>query len=279
MQNTVHHQSQNTGKVLITAYRYNHTSNPGPIGISHFHKNYEILIPTLGKTRVTVDGCEYTIRPGEAIMIHPFQTHCMQLAQSSWIWCSAFSAGLVGGLAALLEGKRPQNPVFHPSEGCTRFFLEEMMRHFGSWGERNTLTEAQRLAAKACLYAIGGEYVAEATFVQDRLDERNENLAADIALYVADHFKNDITLQDVAKELGYHYQYLSKAFQSLFGMHFKQLLNQYRMEHAIRLLQETALPITRIAFESGFQSLRSFNHVCKEMLGTSPTEIRGSTKS
>ena len=42
----------------------------------------------------------------------------------------------------------------------------------------------------------------------------------------------------------------------------------------LRMLQETSLPITQVAFESGFQSLRSFNHVCISIFGQTPTELR-----
>lgn len=274
MKNVIHHQISNTNRQILTTYRYDHTSNPGPIGIPHFHKNYEILIPTVGTTQVTVDGGCYTVGPGQAVMIHPFQTHHLRLSQSAWIWCSVFSANLVGGLNAVLQGKKPANPVFSPHESTTRFFLEEMMRHFYPYRGYEQLSEAQRLAAKAALYAMGCDYISKTEFLQSAMDEKSENLAVRVAHYIEGHFKNEITLRDVARELGYNYQYLSNTFHTLFGIHFKTLLNQYRMEHAIRLLQETTLPITQVAFESGFQSLRTFNHVCAELLQRSPTDIR-----
>lgn len=274
MPQTIHHQSSNTDRQILTTYRYDHTSNPGPIGIPHFHKNYEILIPTVGTTQVTVDGQCYTIGPGQAIMIHPFQIHHLRLSQSAWIWCSVFSAQLVGGLHALLEGKTPQYPVFSPCETTSRFFLEEMLCHFYPYRGYSTLTEPQKLAVKACLYAMGCDYISQVELLQNGVNHKTENLAVRVARYIEGHFKNEITLQDVARELGYNYQYLSNTFHKLFGINFKKLLNQYRMEHAIRLLQETALPITQVALESGFQSLRTFNHVCRDILQKSPSDIR-----
>ncbi|MBE6702906.1 MAG: AraC family transcriptional regulator [Ruminococcaceae bacterium] len=274
MKRAVHHQSQNTTGSLLTTYRYDHTSNPGPIGIPHFHKNYEILIPTLGQTDVTVDGKRYTVRPGQAMMVHPFQTHYLHLDQSSRLWCSVFSASLVGGLCSLLEGMKPKNPVFRPSEGSTRFFLEEMMTYFGAWNKWEKLTVPQKMAAKAGLYAIGCEYLSQVELVPDRMDDRSENLAAAVAAYIAAHFKNNLSLEQVAKALGYSYQHLSKTFHGLFGMNFKRLLNQYRMEHAMALVSETSLPLTQVAFESGFQSIRTFNHVWAETFQNSPSEIR-----
>lgn len=274
MKTAIHHQTQNTVGLLLTTYRYDHTSNPGPIGIPHFHKNFEVLIPTLGETDVTIDGKCYTVRPGQAVMIHPFRTHYLHLAQSARIWCSVFSATLVGSFSTLLEGKKPIDPVFHPSEGSTRFFLEEMMHYFGAWHGWETLSEKQALAAKAALYAIGCEYLSEASLVPIRTDDRSENLAVAVSSYVAMHYKEDVSLEDVARALGYSYQHLSKVFHGLFGMNFKCFLNQYRMEHAMRMVVETSLPLTQVAFESGFQSIRTFNCVWAKTFRDSPSEIR-----
>ena len=274
MAGSAHHQEYNTHSTLLTTYHYSAASNEGPIGVSHFHKNYEILIPTAGITEVTVDGKAYRIRPGEAIMIHPFQIHRLQLSENARLWCSVFSAQVVGGLNAILSGNKPRDPVFHPSGHATDFFLQEMRAHFSDWRAWQTLTKPQQLAAKAALYAVGCEYVAQVELLPDGKDGKAENLAADVASYISQNYKNDISLQDAARELGYSYQYLSKKFHDLFGINFKSLLNQYRMERALRMLQETALPITQVAFESGFQSLRNFNHVCMETLGKSPSALR-----
>ena len=274
MKNVIQHQVINTNAHLLTTYQYNATSNPGPIGKPHFHKNYELLIPTEGVSEVTVDGKTYAIGPGEAVMIHPFQIHRIQVGADARLWCSVFSAQLVGGLNAILEGRKPGHPVFHPSSVATDFFLAQMRRYFNEWHAWRELTEPQQLAAKACLYAVGCEYVAQTPLLPDRRDGKAGNLATDVAGFISQNYKNDISLQDAAKELGYSYQYLSKMFHSLFGINFKTLLNQYRMERALRMLQETTLPITQVAFESGFQSLRSFNHVCAELLGKTPTQLR-----
>ena len=274
MKKAIHHQKQNTDRVILTTYRYDHSSNAGPIGVTHFHKNYEILIPVAGRSDITVEETTYTVRPGEAVLIHPFQPHRLHLGQRSYLWCSAFSARLAGSLDGMLEGTVSGNPVFSPAAGVTQFFLGEMMRCFGSWGEWNTITPEQKLAAKACLYAMGSEYLGQSRHFLERSAKKTDRLALAVTGYVAEHFKEGITLRDVAVGLGYNYQYLSKSFHALVGMNFRQLLNQYRMEHATALLLESRLSVTQIAFESGFQSLRTFNYVCRETLGCTPGEMR-----
>ena len=48
-----------------------------------------------------------------------------------------------------------------------------------------------------------------------------------------------------------------------------------RLLAARRLLNETALPVTEIAFASGFRSLRRFNATMKQRYGAPPSQMRG----
>ena len=45
-------------------------------------------------------------------------------------------------------------------------------------------------------------------------------------------------------------------------------------QSSLALLLDTTYPISRIAYESGFQNLRSFNHYCQEIYHTTPRELR-----
>ena len=51
------------------------------------------------------------------------------------------------------------------------------------------------------------------------------------------------------------------------------------MQRAKRLLDQTSLPMTEIAMQAGFRSLRRFNSVFVEVYGRPPTEIRRSRGS
>jgi AraC family transcriptional regulator of adaptative response / DNA-3-methyladenine glycosylase II len=47
-----------------------------------------------------------------------------------------------------------------------------------------------------------------------------------------------------------------------------------RVQRAKRLIDQTSLPMTEIAMQAGFGSLRRFNSVFAEVYGRPPTEIR-----
>ena len=124
---------------------------------------------------------------------------------------------------------------------------------------------------KGLLYLIGSEFLAEAELLPDSI---GTTFATDLIQYLSENYTKNISLHEIADRMGYNYQYFSRTFNRVFGMNFKKLLNCYRMDRAYELLRDTDLPIAEIAYESGFQSLRSFDQYCHEVYGVSPREIR-----
>ena len=69
-------------------------------------------------------------------------------------------------------------------------------------------------------------------------------------------------------------RHLRRLFVDEIGKTPKQLSYENRLNIARKLLSETALPITEIAFASGFASIRRFNDAFLERFKKSPREIR-----
>jgi AraC family transcriptional regulator of adaptative response / DNA-3-methyladenine glycosylase II len=81
-------------------------------------------------------------------------------------------------------------------------------------------------------------------------------------------------VDDLARELGVSERHLRRALEREVGVSPVQLAQTHRLLLAKRLLTDTALPVTRIAFASGFQSLRRFNTAFLRHYRTSPTALR-----
>ncbi len=78
----------------------------------------------------------------------------------------------------------------------------------------------------------------------------------------------------LARELGVSGRHLRRALQRAIGVSPLELAQTHRLLLAKRLLADTDLPVTRIAFASGFQSLRRFNAVFRERYRLSPSALR-----
>ena len=81
-------------------------------------------------------------------------------------------------------------------------------------------------------------------------------------------------LEALAGELGVTGRHLRRVMQAQFGASPIQIAQTGRLLAARRLLAETALPVTEIAFASGFRSLRRFNAALKQRYGASPSRMR-----
>ena len=94
------------------------------------------------------------------------------------------------------------------------------------------------------------------------------------ARFLQDHFQEAVCLDEVAQHVNLSPERLSRLFHRTLGITFSEYLNQLRLDTCRKLLRETRLPITEIAFSAGFQSLSQFNRRFKAAEGASPSDYR-----
>lgn len=80
--------------------------------------------------------------------------------------------------------------------------------------------------------------------------------------------------EEFAKIFGVSSRHLRRVFVQEIGKTPKQLAFENRLNVARKLISETSLPMTQIAFGAGFESIRRFNSAFKERFKQSPSEIR-----
>ena len=68
--------------------------------------------------------------------------------------------------------------------------------------------------------------------------------------------------------------HFARSFKQAFGVPPHRYLLTRRIERATALLRETDLPITEIAFRTGWRSLGTFGRTFRDITGKNPGEIR-----
>lgn len=101
--------------------------------------------------------------------------------------------------------------------------------------------------------------------------ERNRQDFYKITEYVNAHFKEDITVDTIAKNLYLSRGRLAEVFKKYAGEVIGKYINRLRIKNANYLLSQ-GLSITEAALDSGFQSIRTFNSVYKEIMQMTPSE-------
>lgn len=82
-------------------------------------------------------------------------------------------------------------------------------------------------------------------------------------------------VEELAGRLGIGERHLRRLFLVHLGASPIAVAQTRRLHFARKLIDETRLPMTRVAFEAGFSSVRRFNTAVKRAYGCSPRELRG----
>jgi len=228
----------------------------------HFHKNLELIYVVKGSVKCIINNTTYILMDGDYGLCMPYDIHSYIPDKDTLYWVGVFSEDYVRLFANQIRGKSPEGFVFKCPEATDRLLKSTLIS-----------TEVPSVyILKSCLYAVCDAFLTTVSFSENISDKKINILL--IAEYISNNHTKNITLNDISKLLGYDYNYVSRYFHSAFNMSFTDFLNIYRLETAIRLLDETDKKITEIALESGFQSIRSFNNSFRLKFKISPSEYK-----
>jgi AraC-like DNA-binding protein len=106
------------------------------------------------------------------------------------------------------------------------------------------------------------------------LSEGRLSKAEQMARYIAKHYTDPLSVEEIGRSVGLHPGYSMTLFQKTFGMTLIEYITQHRLSHAQRLLATTNEKVLTIAFESGFGSLSRFNDAFRRAYRCTPRQHR-----
>lgn len=92
--------------------------------------------------------------------------------------------------------------------------------------------------------------------------------------YVKEHFKDKITLEDIASIASMTPTAFCKYFKNRTNKTFSNFVNEIRIGYACKLLCKESLSISQICFECGFNNLTNFNRNFKQFTKMIPSEYK-----
>ena len=96
--------------------------------------------------------------------------------------------------------------------------------------------------------------------------------------YVNQNFQKHITLDEIANHASITVPAFCRYFKKTTGKTFTQLVNEYRVVHATKLLNESKMSIADICFECGFNNFSHFNKQFNDITGKSASQYRKEIK-
>ena len=110
------------------------------------------------------------------------------------------------------------------------------------------------------------------------LDTRKPSISVDFLAYIDKNYSNpDLNLGSIAKATGKSERAIADYVSEKFNVNIRTYINSIRIAEAKRLLEESKMNSSEIAYKVGFNSPANFNRVFKSFTNQSPTDFLQNT--
>ena len=92
--------------------------------------------------------------------------------------------------------------------------------------------------------------------------------------FIENNFQKNITIHDACEMVNLTESAFYKFIKRHTNKKFTAILNEYRLDHASKLLISSNLPISDISYQSGFSNLSHFNRTFKSYYAVTPRQMR-----
>ena len=134
------------------------------------------------------------------------------------------------------------------------------------------LDKFKREFQKMDIYSFMKEYEGIIAMLENNTDSKYSGKIRYIKAFIEQNYSRDISLNDVADDLGMNAIYLSQLFKKETGSTFSAYLTRVRMNHAIRLLRTGEYKIYEVSDMVGYQTVQYFSKVFKKETGKNPKD-------
>lgn len=243
----------------------------------HFHQDIEVLYVFSGELEIYTEENEWKLKKDDFLLINSNVRH-EYLTKSNILMGSLFI-----NYKYLCEIFRENQMYFLCDSTTEKSNLMEQVRsliqrifHSYQSNSGNAFLLRESAAYELVHELVSGFRIKRGMNQYDSLRGVSDERMNDIMNYLMIHYKEPITLIDMAEKLGLTNTYLSRYFKKTFGMNFLKFLYNIRLEYAVQDMMDSNKTLLKIALDNGFPNLSSFHKVFKESYGVSPTEYRKS---
>ena len=245
---------------------------------AHNHSAVEILLTLEGTVTYTVEDKLYQVRKGEILIVPPDTLHSLSMGEGSSRYLFLFEPDAIMSMRDIKYMASYFNKPFHLRDGSDAHvrIRELLLRANDAYEKREMLWNTLCYSCILRIYAILGQHYLGS--VRPHTGDSTGNMDAEVVnavmTYVNNHYREDLTLEEVAQFAGFSRYYFSRSFKKQTGYSFKEYLCQKRVQVAMDLLIRTNRSMRDVALESGFGSVATFNRVFREKKGCTPSQYR-----
>ncbi len=117
------------------------------------------------------------------------------------------------------------------------------------------------------------EYLASLSY-KNMYAEKDTGRIHKVYQFLIQNFHRDVELQEVSDLCNLTPNAFCRFFKSRTQKSFTQFLNELRIGHACKLLQNEVYSVSDVCYECGYNNLTNFNKFFKNITGKTPSEYR-----
>ena len=237
--------------------------------IPHSHGYTELFYIVGGDGQFQIDDTCFPVQAHQMVIVNPNIMHTEV----------SYEAHALEYIVMGIEGMEMTMPESDENRYCIYTFPPDndvlaCMR--GILREMQTREKEYLRVCQACMEIILVQLMRNisVSVTQKVTHSANNRQSAAIRHYIDQHYKEKLTLEQLAEEVNVNKYYLAHAFKQEYGISPINYLIACRIREGKRLLTETDLSLSQIAGILGFSSASYFSQSFRKAEGISPVEYR-----
>jgi len=247
--------------------------------LPHWHEEFEIVYLEKGTASFRVDGKEYFLGPKQFLFVNCGSIHGGKAEEDPEPYAIVFSLNMLFSetpdickskyLQSILERKVLVQNKF--DDHCVGELISSIIT---VWKEK---PKGYELLVKGYLYTIFYHLFNRGYIITDTTDRefdlKIERIKSALD-YINLNYSSELDIDMLAKVSNLSKFYFCRLFKEITHLTPVDYINKFRVEKAIKLIKNTDMSISEIAFEVGFNSVSYFIKVFKEYVGTTPFKYK-----
>ena len=247
----------------------------------HWHDEFEIIYVRSGFLTVSISGESYIGKTGEAFVVSPGNLHLMG-SQSGTVdyYTFLFPLKYISFRTddmldeKLLESLNSGHLMICPRvKDTAKELCEQLIEIYEAKNDESESKITTQVRTKIILLQFILEMWKKGFVIENDTSGRN-TVEKEMVSYIQQNFTGKISLREFGEQFHLSEKYISRYFKEHFHITLSQYVTYLRLEHAKQLLQDTDIPVTDVAMQSGYQNVSYFIRSFQKAYAVSPLKYR-----
>jgi AraC-like DNA-binding protein len=252
----------------------------------HFHHAYELIYIVTSYGKFYAENRIMNFSEGDCYMFGPGFAHCfyneqsfIQSEQNAHSIVAQFTEDFLGGAFFGVPELRKIKKILLLSAAGIQI-KEPNQKIIDLFTEMPTSKGMHRLLVLMHLLHEIANHPPEKimpivdVYQKNSLNLRDSEKMEAVVKYVMNNFRDDLSVKTAASLACLNEAAFCRYFKRRTKKTFSQFVNDVRITHATRLLQDNDWSITQICYECGYNNISYFNRQFKNIIGQTPLEYK-----